>query len=491
MRKSYAIIAIFSIILCVAAKDKVEFSGIYGTFNEKYKSFDNAFSQQFKDKNDIWLVLGNRGAMNYYRDRFSKNWIFWDDYSSSDSLGISGDFFNLKNWKEVSRLLPKKVNYIAADFNDLVNYPKRNNLIKASKNILNSKGIFCVEDIYDNRKKQFQHFTDKDFEQLSEDFDIKYSYWDGYISSLPYTSDQSANKRSDIFKGLEMMILRLAAANSEEKKKMLPCITFKLYVRSFFVNNDLIGKLVRDIADSTQLRKLIRIYEEDLEKEKQINELIDKEKKEIESLKKDIDNFSRMIKLSGGVKKGLESISKNIESVYRKYLTSDLRKDSFSIQSKMSKFMNKTNNNSEDLQKQLDEKKNMLVISERNFSILQNRLEVIRSYIKDSVDKILKYNDEIFFRFEGDKYLKSYMSYKKEKLEDIISDSKDSDDEFWSEYDSFWNSVSNTEVLATELEKSWSPDILIQNTIPLEKIKTDAERKISDTSKIVILFIKK
>ena len=489
MRKICAIIAAFSIILHAQTKERETISDVQVTFNEQYKSFDKAFSDQFKNKKDIWLVLGNRGATNYYRERFSKNWIFWDSCSSSDSLGISGNFLDPKNWKRVSALLPKKVNYIAVDFNDLLSYPKRNNVIKAAKDVLNSEGIFCIEDIYDNRKKQFQHFTDKDFEQLSEDFEIEYVYWDGYISSLPYTSDQSANKKTDMFKGLEMMILRLAAANSKEKKKILPYITPSLYRRSFLIGEDLIKKLIRDIADSIQLKRLIRNYEEDLEKEKHIAEIIEKEKKEIESLKKDVDNFSKIVSFSGNVGKKFESLTKNINVLNKgaDYLTTVRR----SVINKLSKVVNKSSDDSKGLKEQLEEKKSQLADREKNLAMLQNQLDLIKNYIKDSTDKILKHNNEVFSGFKRDKYLKSYVAYKKEKLEDIISDSKNTDNDFWAEYDSFWNSISDTEILATELEKSWSPDILIQNIVSLETIKSDAEQKISDTSRIMILFIKK
>ena len=126
MRKSYAIVAILLIVLYALAKEKEISPDIQVTFNEQYENFDKAFSEQFKDKNDIWLVLGNRGTTNYYRERFSKNWIFWDDCSVSDGIGISGNFLDPKNWKQVSKLLPRAVNYIAVDFNDLLNDPKRN-----------------------------------------------------------------------------------------------------------------------------------------------------------------------------------------------------------------------------------------------------------------------------------------------------------------------------------------------------------------------------
>ena len=493
MRKSYAIVAIFSIILCAIAGGITTSSDVQVTFNERYENFTEAFSEQFKDKNDIWLVLGNRGTTNYYRERFSENWIFWDYCSSSNGVGISGNFLDPKNWKQVSSLLPRAVNYIAVDFNDLVNDLKRNKIINAAKNILNSGGIFCIEDIYDNRQKQFQHFTDKDFQQLSKDFDIKYAYWDGYISALPYTSDQSVNEKSDMFKGLEMMILRLAAANFKEKKRMFPNISLSLSIRSFLIGKDTINKLIRDIVDSAWLRQVIQNYENDSDREKQTEEMVEKEKKEIESLKKDIENFTRLAKLSRGAEKGSGIISETVSAIDNgmNYLMGTQQKEEPSVTNKESENTKKDSNESEDLQKQLEEKNNQLAASERRLTVLQSQLEMIKNYVKDSTEKIMKYNNEIFSRFGKDKYLKSYVSYKKEKLEDIISDSKDSDDEFWKKYDGIWNSTSNIEILATELEKIWSPNILIENSISLERIKSDAEQKVSDTSKIVIMFIKK
>ena len=53
--------------------EKSPFSGVQATYSERYDNFDEAFLQRFKGQNDIWLVLGNRGVTNYYRERFSKN----------------------------------------------------------------------------------------------------------------------------------------------------------------------------------------------------------------------------------------------------------------------------------------------------------------------------------------------------------------------------------------------------------------------------------
>lgn len=495
VKKSYVIIAIFSVILYAIAKEKEQFPEVQATYDEQYKSFDNAFSQLFEDTDDIWLVLGNRGAKNYYRERFSKNWIFWDYNSSPDSVGISGDFLNPKNWKQVSKMLPKKVNYIAVDFNDLVDYSKRNEIIKASKDVLGPDGIFCVEDEYDNRKKRFKHFSDKDFDELSQYFDIEYAYWDGYVSALPYTSYQSANRRSDIYKGLETMILRLASADKGDKKKMLPYITSDLYYLSSSVskNKALIKKLVRNIVNSAQLRRLIKEYENVLEEETYINEAIEKEKKDIEGLKKDIDNYAKMVDFSSSLSNKFEDLSKNINAFSKgaDYLNDTQRKKKFSFMNKMSKIFNKNTEGNGDLMEKLNTKKKQLAEHEWHLTTLKGQLGMIKSDIKESSDKILKYNEEVFAKFDRDKYLKRYVEYKKTELNDIISDSKDADEEFWDEYDNFWNSISETEIMAKELEKSWSPDIIFQNLVSIEKIKSDADKKIDDTSRVLILFIKK
>lgn len=493
MKKSYAIAAVFFIVLYAIASDKMPFSGVHTTYNEEYSNFNDAFSQRFKDKKEVWLVLGNRGAKNCYVERFSKNWIFWDDHSSSDNIGISGNFFDLKNWKQVSKLLPEKIDYIAVDFNDLVNHSKRNDILMASKNILKQEGMFCIEDVYNNRKKLFQHFSNEDFQQLAKDFDIEYIYWDGYISALPYTSDRSINKKSDMYKGLEKMILRLASGNAEDKKKILPYITPTLYDRSFLIPKDLIKKLIRDIIDSAEIRKIIANYETSLEEEKRIEESIKQKKEEIESIKKDIDNYTKMTSFSKSLSDKFSALSKNINAFAKgvNYLSSNQQNNN-SLISKMSKFLNKQGNDStQDLKDKLEEKKSKLREYERTLSELQTQINVVKTGIKDYADKILKHNDEVFADFEKDRFLQEYVSYKKTNLNDIIEDCKESNKDFWKSYDSFWNTISETEILAKELEKSWSPDILTRNTMSLHQLETNAEHRVNNTSRVVILFIKK
>lgn len=489
VKKICAFIAVFSIILYMVARDKESLTGINVNCEKIDDNIKDLFFRHFESKDDIWLVLGNRGATNYYRERFFlKNWIFWDEHLDHDNIGISGDFFKPENWDNVSKLLSKKVSYIAVDFNELVNHPDRNEIIKASKNILKSSGVFCIEDIYDNRKKQFKHFTKEDFQELSEDFYIKYAYWDGYISALPYTSNQGSNGRSDIYRGLETMILRLASANAEEKRKLLPHITDKLYEKTFSIEVLLIEKLLRDIINTYYLRQMIWDYERVTEEYEQIKSSIEKEQKLLTELEEDIKKYQ---KLSGVVvaSSKFASFAKDIESMTIGDAASTKQNSSFL--KKMSNFLSERKNDAKGLDEQIQNKKNDLSFHERNISALKIQANLAEQNIKDVKDKILKYNESVFSKFEKDKYLKRYVSYKRTKLEDIIEDNKKSNEEFWEDYNSFWDSISKTEVLAKELEKSWSPDVLIQNVISIDSIKSLNENDINDTDRIIILFVKK
>ena len=494
VRKVYAFIVGFSIIVYAIAKEKDSSSGISVTYDECDDNFEESISRRFGDKDKIWLVLGNRGTKNYYMERFSKNWIFWADHSASDNIGISGNFFDLENWKQVSKLLHQKVNYIAVDFNDLVNHPKRNKIIRASKNILKSGGIFCVEDIYDNNKKRFEHFTDEDFKELSKDFYIEYAYWDGYISALPYTSDRSANKRSDMYKGLETMILRLAAANATEKKKILPYITNDLYERTFTIGDSLIKKLVRNIVNTSRLNQLIRRYENTVDEEKQLEVDIEKEKASIEILKKDVETYKKITGFSNAMSSSMGAISKSMKNVSKGFDfldNSQKNNQGFSFVSKVSKLFSKANKDAVNYSEKLLSKQTELNFREKGFAELKIQLKLLKNNIDNLKAEIIRCNEESFYRFEIDKYLRTYLTYKRTEVDEIIRDSKESNEEFWAEYDNFWNSISETEILAKELEKSWSPDVIVQNVVPIELIKSADKNKTNGTSKIVILFTKK
>ncbi len=491
MKRVCSISAVVLIIAYVIFRGNAPSSGVYDLSSDQSENFVKEFSRRFDNENDVWLVLGNRGITNYYVERFSKNWFFWADHLSSDSIGVSGSFLDLENWNRVSKILPKKIKYIAADFNELVDYPKRNDIIESAKDILETEGIFCIEDVYNNKKGEFDHFTEEDFETLSQNFDIKYAVCDGYVSALPYTSDQGSNKRLDMYKGLEIMILRLASAEKDEKKKILPCITKALYSRSSSVDKKLTKKLVRNVVTTPRLVRLIRKYENFIEESNNIKEYIGKEEKEIESLKSEIGNFEKVENMIGAASSGLSSISKNAGETTKKlgFLGVSISKQSISFLNNLSKVFGKES--SEDIQKKLKEDHNKLSYHEGNVLELKTQLDLVKKGSEEVKDEILKCNEENYEKFERDELLKPYLEYKKTELVDIIKESKEASNEFWREYDSSGGTISEIEFLSKELEKSWSPDVIVQNEVPIEYIQSEDRQRMADSSRIVIMFVKK
>lgn len=523
MKKFYIFVAVSSLVMYAMARERIPFSDVFFTYNDKYDNFQNAFKDRFDSNEDIWMVLGNRGVKDYYRERFSKNWIYWDDHSSSDNLGITGDYLNTENWVEVAKKLPKKISYIAADFNDLISHSKRDSVIIAAKNVLKQGGVFCVEDDFDNNKKKFDHFSKQELAKLSNEFKIDYVLWDGYISALPYTCDQSNNVKTDMYKGIEAMILRLAAADSDEKRKMLPHITWRLYLNTFRVKKSLIARLVRDIINSNDLNQMIKRYEEANGVVGRLNAEINKINAEVAEIKKEIAKYEKLIKFSQNVSsrfsrfsKRFSRFSKNAKSVKsrmnlfseNKGLTDIGKEDAEEVntnnkpeESKRSSFMdrfskvingNKEEGNTED---KLNKKKVELEEKQTKLEEINRDLVSVNEEIKNIEEKIMKYNDACFVEFERDKYLKKYLTYKKTKLAQVISDSKISNIEFWDDYDNkaFFHieTITDLDVLARELEKSWSPDVLLQNKVPLKTIRTNASKSLKEKTKVVIMFTKK
>lgn len=469
MKRVCSISAVFLIIAYVIFRENAPSSSVYVIPGDHSENFVKEFSRRFDDKDEVWLVLGNRGITNYYVERFSKNWIFWADHLSADNIGISGNFLNLENWSHVSKILPRKVKYIAADFNELVDYPGRNDIIVSAKEVLDIDGIFCIEDVYNNKEGMFEHFTDKDFQMLSQDFDIKYAVYDGYVSALPYTSSQSSSKRLDMYKGLETMILRLSSTKAEEKKKLLPRITKALYDRSSSIDKKLTEKLVRNIVTSPRLVRLIQKYEDLIEKSSKITVDIEKEEKEITALKSEISRFEKVGNIVDSASKKLSTFTffNNLSTVFGK-------------------------GSSKDIQEKLKEDQNKLSSHEENLKELKTQLNFIKKDSDAIRDEILKCNEESYEKFERDEYLKPYLKYKKIELDDIIKNSKRASKEFWREYGSSdGGAISEIEFLSKELEKSWSPDVLIQNEVPIEHIKSKDRQRMADKSRIVIMFIKK
>ena len=490
MKRVCSIIVVFLIIAYAMFKENSSSSSVYVISSDHNENFFKEFSRRFDDKDEVWLVLGNRGITNYYRERFSKNWIFWEDHLSSDNIGISGDFLSLENWNHVSKILPKKVKYIAVDFNALVDYPKRNDIIVSAKNVLEPEGIFCIEDVYNNKEGRFEHFTDEDFQKLSQDFDIKYAVCDGYVSALPYTSDQSSNRRLDMYKGLETMLLRLSSAKIEERNSILPRITKVLRNRASLIDKKLARKLVRSIVTSPRLVKLIRKYEDLIEESNSIKSDIEKEGKLIEELKSRISKFEKFESMFDSTSNRLSNLSKEVGAVTTgmNFLNSD-KKLTFSFLNNLSNVFGKES--AADIKKKLKEDRDKLNCHESNIAELKNRLKLVEEDGETIKDEILNCNEESFDKFERDEYLKPYLIYKKTELADIIKDSKDASREFWREYDSSDGAISEIEFLSKELEKSWSPEVIVQNEVPIEYLMSEDRRNVADSSRVVIIFIKK
>jgi hypothetical protein len=297
-----------------------------------------------------------------------------------------------------------------------------------------------------------------------------------------------------MYKGLETMILRLASADAMEKRKILPYITDNLYKRTFSLKESLVKKLVRNIVNTSRLNQLIQSYENAIEEEQQLQIDIEKEKKDIEVLKKDIETYSKIASFSNTMSSSIGAISKNMKNISKGFdflANSKKNSKSFSFMSKVSKLFSKANEEVSDYNEKLKNKKNELSFRENNLASSKIRIELVKSNIKNLKIEIIRCNEESFYRFEREKYLKTYITYKKTELDEIIKDCKESNEEFWDEYDSFWSSISETEILAKELEKSWSPDVIVQNVVPIELIESADKNRMNDTSKIVILFTKK
>lgn len=511
VKKFYVFIAVSSLIAYVIARERIPFSDVFFTYSDNYDSFSKAFDDRFDSSDDVWMVLGNRGTTDYYRERFSKNWIYWDDHSSSDNLGITGDYLNTENWVEISKNLPKKVSYIATDFNDLVNNSKRNKVIIASKHILKQGGIFCIEDEFDNNKKKFDHFSEEDLANLGKEFKIRYAYWDGYISALPYTCDQSVNKKTDMYKGLETMILRLAAAEVIEKRKLLPHITPRLYLCSLRIKKSMIAKLIRDIINSNYLTQMVRRYELAHRDQEDLNARVGNVNAEIDVIKKEISKLEKIIKFSKNISNRVNKFSNRLNRFSSKMGT--LSKSASilagrsnllgepepearnSLMSRFSNAVNKKDSNGNNAEEQLKIKQKELEDKQKELEELNFDLNGLSIEIKNIEERIMRYNDACFVKFEKDKYLKKFLSYKKTKLGQIISDNKKSNIEFWDNYDSkaFFHieSISDTEIIARELEKSWSPDVITQNTVSLEDIKANKIKNMGEKTKVILLFEKR
>lgn len=358
------------------------------------------------------MVLGNRGAKNYYQERFSSHWVFWDFNTYNDNLGISGNYFNPENWEEVAKIFPEKFNYIATDFNVLTKRENRNEIIEQATKVLCKGGALCLEDDFMNKTGKFKNFTEEDFKEFSKNYDVKFAFWDGYIASLPYTNYQSQNRRADWYKGIELMLLRLAVANSRDRKQLLPYITSDLDSSIFFIDEKLISRMIKDITGSSILNKMLNDYIRFDEERKLVEEVIIQEKKEMELLEKDIKNFSKMSDFSKKVKDSFSKVNKGLRVIRRgaAYVTGSQGDGEAGVMSKVSKFFSREKRTQE-LDDMIARKKEMYGNKEKSREELKTQLGLLAQSMEQITADIIQHNAEIFETFKKDKFLKHYMHY--------------------------------------------------------------------------------
>lgn len=487
MKRLYVLLSLILMqVLVCGMKSK---SDIHLVFPPEYADFSEAFSSLFQNESDIWLILGNRGAKNLYRERFSSHWFYWDLMVSEKVLGVSGDACVLDNWEAVYKYFPKKIKYIAVDFNGLINHRKRNDILKAASKVLSKGGIFCLEDDFLSGINRLKHFSDKDLEELSKTFDIKFTYCDGFISSLPYTCDTSMNGRNNLYKGLERMVLRLAAANDEEKKQLMPYISNKLIKITKNLSREFIADLVNSILHSSLLDKLITEYQSLLEQKKAYSDNLSKEVEKLNKLQPEIENYQKLQELSDKTRGKLKHLADQASQTLSKFKSIAFGSKAVSEKTQKKKksggmfssFSPLGGENDDDNSKKKDEGKDMLtVLNEKlaeldqvklNIASLESKVQVTNVNLEALKKQILEYEDQVFKQFAKDKFLNRYGKYQKKDLDRIIESSAEINQKFMIDYDSnsWW--LSKMEIIAKELENSWSPEVILTNLVTLDELK--------------------
>ena len=76
-------------------------------------------------------------------------------------------------------------------------------------------------------------------------------------------------------------------------------------------------------------------------------------------------------------------------------------------------------------------------------------------------------------------------------MQGIIDDSNDADTHFWENFDIDQKEIPFLETLAKELEKSWSPHVVLNHLVSLEEVKKDSAKRMDETAHMVIVLIKK
>lgn len=507
MKKIYAF---FSLILIqvLACGIKSE-SDIHLVFPSKYSDFSKAFLDLFQNKSDIWLILGNRGVKNLYRERFSSHWFYWDLAVSDKVLGISGDACVSDNWETAYKYFPKKINYIAVDFNGLINHRKRNNILKAASKVLSEGGIFCLEDDFLPGIGRLKHFSDKDLSELSEIFDVKFTYCDGFVSSLPYTCDISMNKRNDLYKGLEKMVLRLAAANDAEKRQLIPHISDKLIKITQNLSEDFIAGLVESVVHSSFLDRMIIEYLSLQEQSNAYKAELEKEVENLDKLKPAIEGYQKLQELSSKTKGQLKNLAEQATKTLNKFKriafgsksTSEKKQEEKKSAGGIFSSFSKLNNDEEDENesKKKDENKDMLTVlkeklaeldqTKLNIMSLESKIQVTNVNLSILKDKILKYVDRVFEQFAQDKFLKCYVKYQKKDLNQIIANSDEINQKFMADYDTETWRLSQMEIIAKELENSWSPKVILTSLVTLDELKSQEDAP--STQRILVILVNK
>ncbi len=459
--------------------------------SDKYKNFEKEFNDKFKEVDDIWLVLGNDGQYNPYIERFSAiNWLFWGSNPVPEKiLSISGDYFNVHNWEYLSNYLPKKISYIAVDFNELICLKNKNEIINISSNILKKGGIFCIEDIFDIKKQKFSNFSEKDVNSLSKNFDIKYALYDGFVASLPYTSNMSKSYKNTLFKGIEKVLLKLSISTSEEKKAIGLNLSTSQLQQFKTLSEDMIRYIISDIIYDSTLGKNIVTYNALSEEIKKIEEEIGGLTTEIDSINKDIENFNKINQLKSSAMNKFNNLLDKGSSLIKKVKGLTQSKKSMKKISNISK----ESNVEQVFTTKLDEKNKKLLDKNQTLTMLKSKIIYLKTEMADLSKLILRQNNNLFNQFSFDKLLNRYMDYKRNNVDDIINDSKVIEESFnnvMKDKDSN-DFLAKIEKLVDSIKNGWSPKLILNNSLPFEQLLQFTKHMVEPSARVLIVLVKK
>ncbi len=442
---------------------------IFLSCSDGYNTFEEEFEDKFSKNKEAWLVLENEGSYNPYTERFSaSNWIFWNNPIQTNTFGILGDCTNVHNWQHISRYLKAKISYIAADFNDLLFSQNRNDILIASAAVLKKGGIFCLEDQFIIKENKLANFSNEDISKLNQYFDIRYALYDGFIAALPYTSNLSKNIRNSLFKGTEKMILKLAAMSRDEFRNTGIKQSFESFKT---LTPETIRYIISDIMYCELLTSNIGLYKTLISEQTNLKEQIEELTQKIETTTTDIENINKM-----------SNAEKN--KINKKG----------NVFQKLSRFVARKNQqNKQQLQHKLNEKQQILTDRNYQLSFLKNRLSYIETLLKETSQLILQYQDSIFMQFSFDKYLSTYMNHKRATVEEIIKDNQLIEDALANvlKDKKSGNILSTIEQLANSIRNTWSPNLIMQNTISTANLQKLVQITPEPSIKVVLILIKK